>query len=1006
MKNTHNNKKRIGRLQTALISLVLGVCLLVGMSPAYASGTESVTVQSTSSSSTMMEETTDEDATDSATDTTTIEETTTTTDDSSNAEETTAEGSDAASDSSASVDASDVTVSGAESSSESSDASSETETVQSSSTSEEDEETDAVVSGSVGASLLAAAQTTSTDLGELQASKTLTDNGDGTYDITLSVTGKVKENTTASKMNVVIVFDKSYSMNNSVTLSDGSSSTRLAEAKKAAESLVESLSKLNATYKDTVEMACVEFSGTASMTDHNGTSIYSDVENSSATLSALKNEIDSIKTVETNEDDVEAGTNWEAGLNLANSVSFGDERADVPTYVIFITDGDPTLRTSQNGQYDFTPKTGGYFKQEETYPDYSGFEGDDRFESSGIWGTGISDSYYFRRVYSQGSLIEEEYDHLNKHAAEVEARKIVNAGKEFYAIRIFNTEASEQRLKDVVIYAYDNDEKEVEDNDPPKVSLDGSDSHYYNAQDSAKLSEALTNIGSIITNSSAFKEVKVYDTLTGLTDADIRTDSSQFTYTKTDANGNTVTWDNPPAASISTDGKVTWDLGKNELENGVTYSVTFRVWPDQQALDCVAQLNNASADEAEALWNSISESHPEIVREQQTDGSYHYKLKTNKDKSDTNPDDGPYVTYTHVDKTIPGGSNETPNQRVDLTNPDPIPLWDAEMTIEKLWKDSSGQDLSTDNIDHITAVIKDHDNTNNTDTNYLTVNITKGTDGTWKSEIIHLAVGLVDKYASDGSVRGTDNRKNAQGTVLEQGHVYSVSEATVYYTDNTSQSVDAAGFSFSVDGTVHPMLDDWEKTSTDGTYDLNDYTVVYDGNPDQTFTITNKKNEPETKTTDIKLKKIDSKTWNGLSGAGFSLFKANDDWTQNGDAIKTFTSGTDGTFTVDGLQAGKYLLKETNTPAGYQEPTHEWRITVSEGDDGLTATVQAYKDGQWTTVDTDTDGNNLIKNVPVDYNLPSTGGLGSLPFVAAGSAILAFAAALYIFITKTKKEGS
>jgi hypothetical protein len=918
MKNTHNNKKRIGRLQTALISLVLGVCLLVGMSPAYASGTESVTVQSTSSSSS--EETSGEDATENTTIENTTEEEDASTDDAAAddvaAEEDTladnaANGEEnSTEDNGASVENDET--SGAKASTEGSDASTddETETVQSSSTSEENEEADTVVSDGVGASLLAAS-TTTTELGQLEASKTLTDNGDGTYDITLSVTGKVKENTAASKMNVVIVFDKSYSMNRPANSADDESPTRLAEAKKAAGNLIDSLATLNtANNEDTVEMACVEFSGTASMTDHNGTSIYSDAGNSTAKLSDLKSEINGITTTATETNNYEAGTNWEAGLNMANSVDFGSDRAGVPTYVIFITDGDPTLRTSSNGQYDEIP-AGQYnvsnTSKEERYTDYkledyaNPMINDSFYYRAGnVYGTGLCDTAY---TYN-GTI----YHNLNKHAAQVEAKNIVSAGKEFYAIRIFNTEASEKRLQDVVTYAY------TDENGNVNVSLSGVDSHYYNTTNAGELDTALTNIGTVIKYASAFKDVKVYDSLTGLTDSDIRTDSTKFTYTKTDANGNTVTWDNPPAASISTDGKVTWDLGENELENGVTYSVTFRVWPDQDALDLVAQLNNASSDEAETLWSNISTSHPEIIREQQSDGTYHYKLKTNKDKSDTNPDDGPYVTYTHVDKTIPGGSNETPDQRVDLTNPDPVPLWDATMTVEKAWKDSSGQDLSSTelvNIDHITAVIKDHDNTQNTDTNYLTITITKGSDGTWKSEAFHLAVGLVDKYASDGSVRGTDNRKNAQGTVLEQGHVYSVSEATVYYTDNTSKSVDAAGFSFSVDGTVQPMLDDWEKTSTDGTYDLNDYTVVYVGNNDQIFTITNTKKAPDSTT--IKLKKIDSKMGNVLSGAGFSLFKANDDWTQNGDAIKTFTSGTDGTFTVDGLQAGKYLLKETNT---------------------------------------------------------------------------------------------
>lgn len=45
-------------------------------------------------------------------------------------------------------------------------------------------------------------------------SKTITDNGDGTHTISLSVTGQTNTTTESTKANVVIVFDLSNSMNN------------------------------------------------------------------------------------------------------------------------------------------------------------------------------------------------------------------------------------------------------------------------------------------------------------------------------------------------------------------------------------------------------------------------------------------------------------------------------------------------------------------------------------------------------------------------------------------------------------------------------------------------------------------------------------------------------------------------------------------------------------------------------------------------------------------------
>ena len=46
-------------------------------------------------------------------------------------------------------------------------------------------------------------------------------------------------------------------------------------------------------------------------------------------------------------------------------------------------------------------------------------------------------------------------------------------------------------------------------------------------------------------------------------------------------------------ADVSTDGKLKWDLtGIGTLMDGYTYSASFVVWPDQEAYDYVAGLNN------------------------------------------------------------------------------------------------------------------------------------------------------------------------------------------------------------------------------------------------------------------------------------------------------------------------------------------------------------------------------------------------------------------------------
>ena len=62
-----------------------------------------------------------------------------------------------------------------------------------------------------------------------------------------------------------------------------------------------------------------------------------------------------------------------------------------------------------------------------------------------------------------------------------------------------------------------------------------------------------------------------------------------------------------------------------------------------------------------------------------------------------------------------------------------------------------------------------------------------------------------------------------------------------------------------------------------------------------------------------------------LANAEFTLYKADQ-------AVGTYTTGTSGSVTIDGLAAGTYTVKETAAPEGYTASSHEWTVTVN-GDD-------------------------------------------------------------------------
>ena len=260
------------------------------------------------------------------------------------------------------------------------------------------------------------------------SSKTKRDNGDGTHTISLSVKGTANTETTKTDVNVLVVFDTSGSMNDStgtnvyVESNDGNyglvngeyvelyryrgvyyyydydsytsvvytgtrytqtAQSRLDVAKSALNSLAQSmLSNNDSSNPDAVEMAFIDFSTHTNSTSEKTTS-----------LDTFKSWV--------NNTSANGGTNWEEALNSAKNYSFGD---DNNTYVIFISDGNPTFRVSKNGYDDWNS----------TYQAY---------------GTGRSDP-----------------NNRNFNAAKTVADSIIASGKPFYSVGVFGDATAMQNL--------------------------------------------------------------------------------------------------------------------------------------------------------------------------------------------------------------------------------------------------------------------------------------------------------------------------------------------------------------------------------------------------------------------------------------------------------------------------------------------------------------------------------------------------------------------------------
>ncbi|RVU98155.1 VWA domain-containing protein [Coriobacteriales bacterium OH1046] len=513
--------------------------------------------------------------------------------------------------------------------------------------------------------------------------KTLTDNGDGTYTLSLSVTGRAESSSTSSKADVIVVLDRSGSMRydqagHSPDSWQYSGPSRLSVATSAVNSLAGQLLANNtADNPDRVQLSLVTFSSTAS-TDITGTT----------SLSQFQNRVNSITA--------NGGTNWEDALQDAHAI---DTREGANVYVIFVSDGNPTFRNTQGGGSGYENAQHG------SYPNY-------------YYGSGNSDN-----------------NGKNFQYALVQAQAIVNAGKIFYSIGAFGDATNMQNLA---------------------TQSGAPASNYYDATDQSALNAAFDNIIAEITNAFGYKDVKIEDGITSLTSALVRTDPSSFTYTRSGGSYGTGTaWNDAPGASYA-DGKVTWDLGTMQLENGVTYTVSFKVWPSQEAYDLVADLNNGFV------------SYDDLTPDQKAQivaVAGGYGLKTNTDVTfsytqietiTTNQRPEGFVegqpaadgfTYTYDAATgIYTGTKETPGSS-STDSPDPMPLTNSKMTVTKAWNDSLDPNQRPDSV---TLRINRDDDT------YTDVVLNEANN--WTQQI-DVAPGLI-----------------ADGQTLETGHDYTIEE--------------------------------------------------------------------------------------------------------------------------------------------------------------------------------------------------------------------------------------
>ena len=573
--------------------------------------------------------------------------------------------------------------------------------------------------------------------------KTVVPNGDGTYTITLSVKGTAKTETESTKANVVVVFDTSGSMdegtsqsayvvdeygryglinneyvqlyrwsnwwNRYVAVGDNddhenvyywdeaengytaytdsrykqTSLNRLAVAQNATNSLAEKLLNYNVTtgVTDMVQMAFIDFAST----------VKEDTTHTTSSQNAPTTSIDTFKSW-VNATSADGGTNWEAALSAADSVDFGDND---PVYIIFVSDGNPTYRTTSHGDNnDEYYRYGGRTYHYSDIPD-------------GVHGSGRDDPY--------GWNLED--------AQAVAANIVSDNNNTLYAVGVFGSADNMRNLN--------------------------SDAIYKDATDQAALNAAFDDIVDSITNSLSLEGVQFTDGITDMTSvAAINGVATNFTYT---LNGNN--WADAPAATFtdSEDGQkqVVWNVGN--LSDGDEATVSFVVWPSQEAYDLVADLNNGDKE-----WSDEYAS--EVVK----DGD-NYSLKTNTE--------WPKLEYTVVqritDKDGNVAENKTPGSD-EIHTIGSASLDNKELIVSKQWKD----ELDKTQAEKIKSI-----NFNlyrdNKDSVYKEYTLTAAND--WKGDEVAVAPGVMISASSERAkqlIAGGIGTVNGDWLILESGHDY------------------------------------------------------------------------------------------------------------------------------------------------------------------------------------------------------------------------------------------
>lgn len=357
-------------------------------------------------------------------------------------------------------------------------------------------------------------------------------NEDGTYTLSLDVTGASTEWTeqTSKPLDIILLADTSGSMRTTV---DGTNKARYQILQDAAKELADALLTEQNTAlgnDQQIQLAFTRFSGyyeTAAPSCLTSPKFTSDKFQFNAAVDKLSDKVDRNDVL-----GAYGATEWDEGLKYASSLSSG--RPNAQKIIIFLSDGEPTRSSDYN------------------QPVYQAALGEGKkiiASGTGLYSVGIADSSM--RWVKKGT-----------NGGTTKNARFSRPSNDYY--RCMET------------FAVD-----------VNGGNGGSDSKYYSADNVSNLSEIFKSIIQDITHQMTFQDLVITDELSKYVDF-VSSDTSQVCVTNN--KGESLS---PEEYTIAVSEKKIEIRFPKKLEAGETYTVSFDIQPTQKAYDDRADnLNN------------------------------------------------------------------------------------------------------------------------------------------------------------------------------------------------------------------------------------------------------------------------------------------------------------------------------------------------------------------------------------------------------------------------------